>query len=71
MLKITKIQESERDVLLKLEGKIRSSGRPCLMVNAVPIFGGIRSCSWIVPMLSTSMGGESRFSMHFPIHTSP
>ena len=71
MLKITTIQESGRDVLLKLEGKITSSGRPCLMVNVVPIFGGIKLCSWIVPMSSRSMGGESKCSMRFPTHRSP
>ena len=55
MLKITKIQESRSDVLLKLEGKITLSGPPSSTASVGRSFDRRKPCIWIAPMSISSM----------------
>ena len=60
MLKITKIQESRRDVLIKLEGKITDQWAALLDGECHRISGRRKPYIWIVPMSISSMPGGLR-----------
>ena len=60
MLKITKIQESRRDVSSSSKEKSRISGPPSWMENAGRISSRRKPCIWTVPMSISSMPREWR-----------